>query len=84
MGGFVEKWIEKGKEEGLQEGLQRGQQEGLRDAVFDLLLLRFDTASSPIADRLGEITDVETLRQLHLQAATAESLTDFEQYLETL
>lgn len=84
MGGFVEKWIEKGKQEGLQQGQKEGQQQGLRNAIFDLLLLRFDAASATVSNRLAGITDLETLRQLHLQAATAESLADFEQYLETL
>jgi predicted transposase/invertase (TIGR01784 family) len=88
MGGFVEKWIEHGKQEGLkegkQEGLEEGRQQEIRNSILDLLLLRFDAASPAIADRLGQITDLETLRQLNRRAATADSLTTFEQYLETL
>lgn len=84
MAGFVEKWIEQGKEEGLQEGLQEGQQQGRRDSVLDLLMLRFDAAPVSIANRLEEISDLEILRQLNLRAATADSLSEFEQYLETL
>jgi predicted transposase/invertase (TIGR01784 family) len=76
MAGFVEKWIEKGKQE--------GQQQGLRNAVYDLLLLRFDAAPTKVSARLAEITDLESLRQLHRQAATAESLATFEKYLENL
>jgi flagellar biosynthesis/type III secretory pathway protein FliH len=87
MGGFVEKWIEKGKQEGLQEGMQLGKQEGqqaLRNAIIDLLLLRFDATPTSIIEGLENISDLETLRQLNRQAATAESLTNFEQYLASL
>jgi hypothetical protein len=87
MGGFVEKWIEKGKEEGLQQGLRQGQQEGqqaLRNSILDLLVLRFDAAPVLILKRLEEVTDLEMLRQLVNKAATADSLSEFEQYLETI
>jgi predicted transposase/invertase (TIGR01784 family) len=80
MGGFVEELIEQGKQEGLQEG----QQQGLRNAILDLLLLRFDAASASISDRIGKITNLETLRQLNRQAATVETLTAFEEYLDTI
>jgi predicted transposase/invertase (TIGR01784 family) len=83
MGGFVEALIERGKQEGLKEGLQEGQQ-ALRNTILDLLLLRFDAASTSITNRIGEITDLEKLRLLARQAGTAESLTNFEQYLDTL
>lgn len=84
MGGFVEKWIEKGKQEGLEEGKKEGLQEGRRDSILDLLMLRFDAAPVSIANRLEKISDLETLRKLNRQAATADSLAEFEQYLETL
>jgi hypothetical protein len=64
--------------------LQEGQQQGLRNGILDLLLLRFDAASASISDRLGEVTELEALKQLNRKAATAESLTDFEQYLDSL
>ncbi|MFZ0545762.1 MAG: Rpn family recombination-promoting nuclease/putative transposase [Candidatus Promineifilaceae bacterium] len=83
MGGFVEELIEQGKRQGKQEGLQEGQQ-ALRSAILDLLRIRFDAAPPSLTNRLGEITDLELLRQLNRQAATAESLTAFEQYLNTL
>jgi predicted transposase/invertase (TIGR01784 family) len=80
MGGFVEKWIEKGKEEGLEVGRQQER----RNSILDLLLLRFDAAPVSISNRLEEITDLETLRELNRQAATAESLAAFEKYLTSL
>jgi predicted transposase/invertase (TIGR01784 family) len=83
MGGFVEKWIEKGKQEGLQQGQQEGQQ-ALRYTILDLLMLRFDAAPASVLERLEEVTNLEVLRQLHHEAATAKSLTDFERHLETL
>jgi hypothetical protein len=51
---------------------------------LDLLLLRFDAAPAAISERLSEITDLETLRELNRQAATAESLTAFEQFFDSL
>lgn len=80
MGGFVQELIEQGKQEGLEEG----RQQELRDAILDTLLLRFDASLPTVSDRLGKVNDLETLRQLHRQAVTAESLTTFEQYLETI
>ncbi len=80
MSGFVEELIEQGKKEGLQEG----QQQGLRNAILDLLLLRFDAASISISDQVGEITDLGILKKLNRQAATAETLLAFQQYLESV
>jgi hypothetical protein len=76
MSGFVEELIEQGKQE--------GQQQGLRNAILDLLRVRFDAASPSIVNRLEEVTDLEALILLNRQAGTAESLTDFEQYLNSL
>ena len=87
MAGFVEKWIEHGKQEGLQEGLQLGKLEGqqaLRSAIINLLQVRFEVIPSSIGNELGTITNLALLQQLHFQAATAESLTAFEDYMASL
>jgi hypothetical protein len=76
MGGFVEELIEQGK--------QVGQQQGLRNAILDLLRVRFDAAPLSIINRLEKVIDVEVLILLNRQAGTAESLADFEQYLNSL
>jgi hypothetical protein len=73
---IAEKWIEQGK--------QVGQQQALRNSILDLLLLRLDVAPPAISERLSEITDLETLRDLLRQAATADSLPVFEQFLNTV
>jgi hypothetical protein len=83
MGGFVEELIEQGKQEGIKVGKQEGQQ-ALRDATLNLLRLRFDAVSPSVTSRLAQITDLDVLGKLNNQAATAETLADFEQYLETL
>jgi flagellar biosynthesis/type III secretory pathway protein FliH len=83
MSGFVQDLIEQGKQQGLQEGLHEGQQ-ALRSTILDLLMLRFDPAPPSITKRVGEMTNLEELKLLARQAGTAESLTDFEQYLNTL
>jgi predicted transposase/invertase (TIGR01784 family) len=80
MGGFVEKWTEQGKQAGLQEG----QQQGIRNSILDLLMLRFDAAPLSVPTRLTQVNDIEMLRQLRREAATADSITAFEVYLETL
>jgi flagellar biosynthesis/type III secretory pathway protein FliH len=88
MGGFVEKWIEQGKQQGLEQGLEQGLQEGRqqerRNSILDLLLLRFDAAPTSVSNRLAQITDLDLLRQVNRKAATAESITAFEQYLQSL
>jgi hypothetical protein len=85
---IAERWIEQGKEIGLEEGIEQGvhvgQLRALRNSISDLLLLRFDAAPAAISERLSEITDLETLRELNRQAATAESLTAFEQFFDSL
>jgi hypothetical protein len=68
---IAERWIE--------EGMERG----FHNSILDLLL-RFDAAPAAISERLSEITDLETLRELNRQAATAESLTAFEQFFDSL
>ncbi|MFZ0548595.1 MAG: hypothetical protein WAM60_24310 [Candidatus Promineifilaceae bacterium] len=74
--GLVDKWNE------LDE--QEGEHDALRNSVLDLLLARFNTDPTVVADRLAKISDVEKLRELHFQATMAESLTDFEEYLDII
>nr|WP_026097329.1 hypothetical protein [Baaleninema simplex] len=86
--------IEKGREEGRQEGLQEGRQEGLqeglqagilenaRSSVLEVLTVRFDRVPSELSDSIEQITDVATLQNLHRQAISIESLTEFDRLLD--
>ena len=80
-------WIEEGREEGRAEGREEGREEGLlvgrmealQETVLDLLYIRFGTVPDEIEERVNEIKHVATLQQWRRLAATAVSLTEFDQ-----
>jgi len=69
----VREWIEQGLEQGLEQGI--------RDSILDLLKIRFGQAPGDLAARIETISNPAELRQLHRQAAMADSLPSFEQEL---
>lgn len=81
---LAEQWIEEGKQEGLQQGLREGKKQGILNSIVDLLRLRFDVAPPVLTERLATIEEPETLSLILRQAATADSLSDFERFLDTL
>jgi hypothetical protein len=81
---LAEQWIEEGKEVGLQQGLLEGKKEGIIISILDLLRLRFDAAPASLTERLSLIEEPEALSLILRQAATAESLTAFEAYLDSV
>jgi predicted transposase/invertase (TIGR01784 family) len=72
---LAEQWIEEGKEDGRIQGI--------RESILDLLLLRFDAAPPHIAEQISEIENLDLIKALNRQAATAESLSAFEAYLNS-
>jgi hypothetical protein len=77
---LAEQWIEEGKQEGLLEG----KKQALLGSILDLLRLRFDAAPAVLTERLSGIEEPETLSLILRQAATAESLSAFEAYLDSV
>jgi hypothetical protein len=76
--------MQKGLQQGLEQGLEQGLQQATRENILDLLNLRFGVAPAAAATRLTEITDLDILRTLLRQAATAENLSTFEHFLATI
>lgn len=70
---IVEEWIEK--------GIETGRIEAQRENILDLLLIRFDAAPRHLTEKISALENLNLLRALHRQAATAESLSAFESYL---
>jgi len=68
---LYDKWVEKGS------------QNATRDSVVEILEIRFGNRPPQILTWLNQLTDVPTLKQLHRQAATAQSLNEFEMFLKT-
>jgi hypothetical protein len=69
--------IQKGEQTGLQKGLQRG----IRESMISVLEIRFGEASELVETLLGQIEDIEQLRELNRQTVTVNSLAEFEQLL---
>ncbi len=68
---LYDKWVEKGS------------QNTAREYVAEILEIRFANRPPQILTWLNQLTDVPTLKQLHRQAATAQSLNEFEMFLKT-
>jgi hypothetical protein len=71
-------------EQGLEQGLEQGQRQALREGILELLSIRFDAAPTSMVKELEAIEALDSLRALHRQAATAETLASFEQFLFSL
>lgn len=73
----IQQGLEQGKLQGIQQGLEQGLEQGLRtmrSSILDLLKIRFDTADLALVQDLEKINDLETLRAILTQAATADSV----------
>ena len=76
---FTEKALKKGIEQGIEQG---GRDRAIED-LLDVLEIRFGlTASDPLAARLGDIDDVQHLKQLHRAAIQVPSLEAFRNLLD--
>jgi len=64
-------------QEGRQQGLQEGLQQGLQHDLIDVLDARFGYVPPAIGQRIEQLGDIPTLRQLLRQAVTIESLEAF-------
>ena len=85
MNTIAQEWVRQGREEGLEQGLEQGKKLGAlqatREDVFHLLELRFDKVTAHTAAVLARIDDLAQMKALFKRAATAESLSEFEEAL---
>ncbi len=78
-------WYQEIIQEGRQEGLQEGIQKGLSEAVLHLVQTHFDLPGSAVEDlatQLQRVKETKVLRQLLVDAASAESIDEFRASLE--
>ncbi|MBE2197968.1 MAG: hypothetical protein IAE79_05110 [Anaerolinea sp.] len=77
----VQQGVQQGLQQGVQQGLQQGVQQGLRESILTAVQIRFGDVPQDIVDGVGQVEDLEALRQLQRQAMLLESLPLFKQFL---
>jgi predicted transposase YdaD len=78
-------WYQEGLQQGLQQGRQEGVQKGLVEAVLYLLRTRFDLSDHAVESlvmQLQKVSEDKALRQLLVEAASMESIDEFQVSLE--
>jgi predicted transposase YdaD len=75
---FIKEWIIEGEEKGEEKGIKEGIKEGKRTAILNLLEIRFKRVPKGLKQKINKIDNVETLDRLFKEAATSDSLVEFE------
>ena len=81
----LEKGLEQGLEKGLEQGLEKGLEQGLeetRNSLKNLLQSKFGDLPADLVSAIDHLNSFEQISQAIVQAATAESVTDVETWLE--
>ena len=84
MATIAQEYIQKGIQLGIEQGIERGRIKMLQEAVLDLLLIRLGQVMPVVFKQITAVTDITILRQLHREAATAETMAAFTDTLEAL
>ncbi|NEP60191.1 MAG: hypothetical protein F6K31_24845 [Symploca sp. SIO2G7] len=63
---------------GLEKGLQQGLQQGKQENILQLLEIRFEDVAQELKQIIEKLDDIELLGKLFAQAATTQSLDEFE------
>ncbi|AOC54037.1 hypothetical protein amyaer_3332 [Microcystis aeruginosa NIES-2481] len=61
-----------------------GMEKGMRESVIDALEIRFENVPSELVNKISQIQDTSLLKNLHRQAITLDSISDFQDYLNQL
>ncbi len=81
---YVTSWEQFGIEKGLEQGRQEGRQEGvlaLQGVIAGILSRRFGHLSASVTMALSSLDDLERLGQISVEAASVDSLEEFEAVL---
>nr|NCR51630.1 cytosolic protein [Microcystis aeruginosa S11-01] len=65
-------------------GMEKGMIQKARESVIDALEIRFENVPSELVDEISQIQDTSLLKNLHRQAITLDSISDFQDYLNQL
>ena len=69
-------------EAGRQTGLQEGMLQTARSAVVEVLTVRFNSVPITLTNRVNQIADIATLKDLLKRAISIGSIAEFEQILD--
>ena len=67
-----------------RRALETGRQEGRREMILEALNERFNPVPAEVIDRINQISDSETLKQLSKRERSIGSLAEFEEVLAEL
>ncbi|MBE7528200.1 MAG: hypothetical protein HS099_00505 [Ardenticatenaceae bacterium] len=73
-------WIE----QGIEQGIETGRIQMLREDVLDLLAIRLGATPPHVVEKVTAVTSIDSLRQLHREAAIAPTMAAFSQTLAEL
>ena len=76
--------FKKAFQKGYQQGLQEGFQIARREIVLEVLNDRFNPVPPAVTERINQISDLATLKQLLKRGISIGSLAEFEQVLESM
>jgi hypothetical protein len=65
-------------------GMEKGMIQKARESVIDALEIRFENVPSELVDEISQVKDTSLLKNLHRQAITLDSISDFQDYLNQL
>lgn len=77
----IEQGLQQGMQQGIQQGLQQGALQQARDALFDVLMIRFQQIPIDLLRQIEYINNIPALKMLLTKAVIAPSLEAFEQEL---
>ena len=72
------------EEEAMEAGIQQERQQTLqvvRENVIEILQMRFQEVPPELNEALNKINDVSILKQLHRQAITVSSISEFQKLI---
>jgi hypothetical protein len=67
-----------------RRALETGRQEGRREMILEALNDRFNPVPPAVTDRINQISDLATLKQLCKRVISIGSLAEFEEVLESM
>lgn len=65
----------------IEQGVEQGQMRVLHDIILELIHIRFGGTDEEMVERINALSDIDILRQLHREAATAFTLSAFKEKL---
>ncbi len=78
-----EEGLEEGIEQGIEQGIERGSVQTAQENIITVLETRFGEVPEIFRERINQIEDLATLRQLLIRGITIASFEDFEQEISS-